>query len=91
MQRWALLLAAYTYNICYRPTNLHANDALSRLHISNCTQPAHPIAFLSTYYDCLFNLGQLKALPVTAKQISLATETDTLLSQVLHYVYKGGS
>lgn len=38
MQHWALLLAAYTYNICYRPTNLHANaDALSRLPISNCT------------------------------------------------------
>ena len=90
MQHWALLLAAYTYNICYRPTNLHANaDALSRLPISNCTQPAQPIAFLSTYYDCLFNLGQLEPLPVTDKQISLATETDPLLSQVLHYVYKG--
>ena len=44
---------------------------------------------LSTCYDCLFNLGQLEALPVTAKQISLATETDPLLSQVLHYAYKG--
>ena len=45
---------------------------------------------LPTMTVCL-TLGQLKALPVTAKQISLATETDTLLSQVLHYVYKGGS
>ena len=32
MQRWALLLSAYTYDISYRPTKLHAiADALSRL------------------------------------------------------------
>ena len=35
MQRWALLLSAYTYDISYRPTKLHANaDALSRLPLS---------------------------------------------------------
>ena len=36
MQHWALLLSAYTYDISYRPTKLHANaDALSRLPLSN--------------------------------------------------------
>lgn len=32
MQRWALILSAYSYHIEYRRSNLHANcDALSRL------------------------------------------------------------
>ncbi len=90
MQRWALLLSAYTYHISYRPTELHANaDAMSCLPISAGSQIIEPLAFLNTHYDCLFNLGQLEALPVTAKQISAATETDLLLSHVLQYVLKG--
>ena len=32
LQRWAILLYAYTYDIEYRPTKLHGNaNALSRL------------------------------------------------------------
>ena len=58
MQRWALLLSAYPYNICFRPTTAHGNaDGLSRLsvvtssHLGNPTEPS------------LFNITQIDALP----------------------------
>ena len=84
MQRWALLLSAYTYDISFRPTKSHANaDALSRLpledsQISNDSCGVH--------FDSLFNFGQLEALPVTAKSIAAATRKDPLLAKVMTYV-----
>ena len=63
MQRWALLLSAYTYDISYRPTKLHANaDALSRLPLSTNEK------IESVCFDSIFNLGQLEALPLIATQ-----------------------
>ena len=84
MQRWALLLSAYTYDISYRPTKLHANaDALSRLPLSTNEKIG------GVCFDSIFNLGQLEALPLTAKQLALATSTDSILSKVLRYTQTG--
>ena len=73
MQCWALLLSAYTYDISYdisyRPT---ANtDTLSRLPLSTNEKIG------GVCFDSIFNLGQLEALPLTAKQLVLATSTDS--------------
>ena len=36
LQRWAILLSAYTYNIQFRPTDQHGNaDGLSRLPLKD--------------------------------------------------------
>ena len=86
MQRWALLLSAYSYDISYRSTKLHANaDALSRLPLVHDQTNDSP----GVCFDSLFNLGQLETLPVMSKQLASATSTDPLLSQVMHYVQKG--
>ena len=68
MQRWALLLSAYSYTITYRATKLHGNaDALSRLPLkAEITKEDH--SYVS--YDSVFNLGQREALPVTAKLLA---------------------
>ena len=81
MQCWALLLSAYTYDISYRPT---ANtDTLSRLPLSTNEKIG------GVCFDSIFNLGQLEALPLTAKQLALATSTDSILSMLLRYTQTG--
>ena len=84
LQRWALMLASYQYEIKFRPTTSHMNaDCLSRLPVS-----------YSSLSDCssisaVFNIHQIAALPVTAKQIALATQHDPVLSRVLHFTRVG--
>ena len=80
MQCWALLLSAYTYDISYKPTKLHGSaDAMSRLPLS-INEKIGGVCF-----DSIFNLGQLEALPLTAKQLALATCIECILSKVLRH------
>ena len=81
MQRWALLLSAYSYNIEFRPTGAHANaDSLSRLPLK-CNQ------WPDTGSD--FTIGQVQALPVTASEVETATRQDLVLSKVHRFVRQG--
>ena len=82
MQRWALLLSAYTYSISYKPTDLHSNaDGLSRLPLPTTTE--------KDSVDSIFNMGQIQSLPVTASDIQKATRSDRTLSKVFQHV-RGG-
>ena len=84
MQRWALLLSAYSYDIQFRPTKEHANaDGLSRLPLDgNSTEG-------NTSHPTVFNLKQLSALPVQAHEVAAATRADSLLSKLLTYLRTG--
>ena len=85
LQRWALLLSAYSYEIEWKPTREHANaDGLSRLPLP-CEKPE----CLSTSADAAFVIGQVQALPVTAERLETATRQDSLLSKVHLYVREG--
>ena len=84
MQWWALLLSAYSYNICFRPTQAHENaDGLSRL----------PLAAKTTIGDpedtTVFNVMQIQALPISAAEIATATWKDPVLSKVLVCLRQG--
>ena len=84
MQRWALLLGAYSYTIKYRPTQAHGNaDALSRLPMPDTTAVGNPTD------PTVFNLAQIAALPVDSTALITATEADQVLSQVLKALRKG--
>ena len=64
LQRWAILLSAYQYEIEYRSTLKHANaDCLSRLQL--------PVGSKSEEFDevKLINSLQIGSLPLTAGQI----------------------
>ena len=83
MQRWALLLTAYTYDFSFRPTEMHSNaDCLSRLPI------APPVSVSHVDEASVFNTEQLHALPVQATEVATATRLDHELSQVITF-FKG--
>ena len=84
LQRWAIILAAYKYEIEFRPTTAHANaDGLSRLPLKvNASVPA------ST--DTVWcNMMELDSLPVTVAEIRKETRTDVLISKVYQYTIEG--
>ena len=84
LQRWAILLAAYHYDIEFRPTGAHANaDGLSRLPLNMVTAEGY-----SSDHGC-FQLSQLDRLPVTALQLKAATTTCPELSPMIRWVEGG--
>ena len=84
LQRWALILSAYSYEIEFRPTDCHANaDGLSRLPLSTTLTDG------DSSEPHVFNISQMESLPVTRTQLRQATRNDQVLSQVLQYMQKG--
>ena len=70
MQRWALLLSVYPYDIKFKPTSKHANaDRLSHLPLKETCSGNYPD-------PTLFNLVQLNSLPVTATEVATATRNN---------------
>ena len=84
LQRWAVFLLAYRYDIKFKDTLSHANaDSLSRLPLKDDSNEGNsPEA-------SIFNLSQVDFLPVTANKIRQATSTDPVLSKVLRYTKDG--
>ena len=81
MQRWALSLTAYSYNIEFRRTQEHSNaDGLSRLPLP-IQPPANP--------EFTYTIGQIQALPVTSESLVRASRQDPTIAKVIHYVQKG--
>ena len=85
LQRWALLLSGYQYDIYYQDTKSHSNaDALSRLplpcidYTSNCTGASND-----------FNMTQIDSLPILSSQLERATSYDPVLSKVIQYTGQG--
>ena len=84
LQRWAITLPAYNYDIEFRPTAKHANaDSLSRLPLDNISTAEIDDS------ACLFNIQQIGTLPVDPKQLRLETAHDPVLSRVLRYTKEG--
>ena len=82
MQRWALVLSAYDYQIKYRRSKEHSNcDALSR--------PPHEDSEIGRESE-VYNISAIdKYFPITAKDIGKATLLDPVLSKVLDLVVTG--
>ena len=85
LQRWAIILAAYDYDIVFRGTNEHGNtDGLSRL-------PLGPRPGKDESVDAVFQFQemQFEVLPVTCESVRSESRRDPILSQVLEYSQKG--
>ena len=84
LQRWALLLSAYNYDIQFKPTAAHGNaDGLSRLPLSVVTEkkPMDDVA--------VFNLAQIGSCPIVVSEIRWAKHSDSVLSNVLNFTLQG--
>ena len=85
LQRWALILASYQYEIEFKPTDKHSNaDGVSRLPLPHSCDMEGRVSEVT-----LYNLQQLDSLPVTAEQIWKATRNNLLLSKVRQYTLTG--
>jgi hypothetical protein len=83
LQRWAIQLGAYNYDIEYRSTTEHGNaDALSRLPLPEGANERPSEARLC-------NVRQIEMLPLTAQEVKLATRRDPILSKVISHSLRG--
>ena len=83
LQRWAVQLAAYTYDIEFKSTHDHGNaDALSRLPL-----PSTGSGRSSVPSD--FNVCQIMAVPVASTDVQFASRRDPVISKVLQYTRHG--
>lgn len=81
LQRWALILSAYTYEIQYRRSENHANaDAMSRLP-QETTQPSTD--------EQVYQFTLIDELPVTASDIAAEVRRDPVLGKVLDFTLNG--
>ena len=84
LQRWAIILSAYHYDIEFKPTQAHSNaDGLSRLPLNDQTTEGQSME------PSLFNISQIQSLPVTSAELRRATNTDTVLNKVMTYTRRG--
>ena len=82
MQRWALILTGYNYDIQYRSTHAHANaDGLSRLLIPDGRQEGK-LADVTAFV--------IVALPMQATEVEETSWADPILGKVLEYLRQGG-
>ena len=82
LQRWALLLAGYSYSIKFKPTSTHSNaDNLLWLPLKS----AASLGYLPDATN--FNIAQIDALP--AAKLEIATRKDSILSKILYYTRTG--
>ena len=84
LQRWALLLAVYQYDIECRSTEKHVNaDCLSRFPIRSegSSEGVDEVKLINTL--------QIESLPMNVDQVRKATRKDPILSRVLQFVMTG--
>ena len=80
LQRWAIILAAYSYTLEYRPTQHMGNaDALSRL----------PVDSAPNEYEGTILLVESENTPIMASKVAQETKKDSILSRVLQSVISG--
>ena len=83
LQRWAVQLAAYTYDIEFKSTHDHGNaDALSRLPLQSTSSGCSSV-------PSEFNVCQIMSLPVAYTDVQRASRRDPIVSKVLQYTRRG--
>ncbi|UYV64551.1 hypothetical protein LAZ67_3001165, partial [Cordylochernes scorpioides] len=81
LQKWAIILSAYTYDIKFKKTQDHGNaDLLSRFPVESGE---------TSRLDNIYALSYMEDLPITAEEIRIETQKDEVLSIVKCYTQHG--
>ncbi|XP_052895692.1 uncharacterized protein K02A2.6-like [Anopheles moucheti] len=92
LQRFALTLQLYDFEMEYIPTDKFGNaDLLSRL-ISRCEKPEPEYIIASIELEEVVScvaIESLKSFPIHFREVATATRNDALLRQVYRYVKEG--
>ena len=84
VQRWALILSAYSYKVKYIPSKENAcADYLSRAPLQEVSEPLEQEDVLLIDERCF------KELPLTAKTVALETQRDPCLAKVKQLTLEG--
>ena len=87
LQRWAIILAAYTFEVVVKSTTENGNaDCMSRLPVPGTASDVATVG-VSEVPEIL--RVQLESLPVLTADIDAETAKDAVLSKVLRYVQEG--
>lgn len=90
IQRWAVQLAAYTYEVKHRSARQNENaDALSRLPLKNDQEQGTVPRLCWTQEATELNKAQINGLPITAKAICKETRRDPVLARIKNWVIQG--
>ena len=86
LQRYALFLSGFNYDIEYKSTKRHCNaDAMSRLPLSSSNDDDDN----EQNAEDIFHMSQIEYLPMTHVDIQRETKRDKTLSQVYEQVQNG--
>ena len=87
LQRWAVQLSAYYYDIKYRSTDRNSNaDMLSRFPLPERQDESENVFFMEANE---VNREQINALPFTPEKIAKASREDPVLSRIIHFTVNG--
>ena len=87
LQRWAIQLSAYQYDISYRSTTKNGNaDMLSRFPLPETYNESESIFFIEANE---INREQVNSLPITPDKIAKASREDPVLSRIIHFTVNG--
>lgn len=84
VQRWAITLTAYDYQLKYRPGTENSADALSRLPLKGKTQNSD---YIPEEIEMLFNVIENSS--VNANDVAIETNKDECLRRVYEYCLYG--
>ena len=82
MQRWAITLSAYTYELVYRPGSENNADALSRLPLEETVKN-----YVPTDIHALFDF--IDKSPLNSEDIARETQNDSVLKLVYRFTLLG--
>ncbi|XP_049884610.1 uncharacterized protein K02A2.6-like [Pectinophora gossypiella] len=80
MQRWAVILAGYNYNIEYVRSEKNAADALSRLPVGLAKKEGSEITYLNFVQNFM---------PITRKTVQEHLERDETMKKIIYFVRTG--